>query len=145
MGAAVLRRLAVAAALLLFAPPASAELRIRSSPGGQIGPYLDLFATVGASGRRVVIDGPCYSACTLVLTMVPRRRICVTRRAALGFHAASSFDARGRRIHEPEASSAVLAAYPAPVRRWIVRRGGLTRRLLVLRGRELATMYPRCR
>jgi len=34
---------------------------------------------------------------------------------------------------------------PAGVRRWIRRRGGLTSRLLLLRGRELAALYPTCR
>ena len=76
------------------------------------------------SGERVVIDGPCLSACTLVLSMVPDERICVTRRAVLGFHAARSIDRRGRSYAEPEASQAVLEAYPAPVRDWISRRGG---------------------
>ena len=28
-----------------------------------------------ASGERIVIDGPCLSACTLVVSMVPRDRI----------------------------------------------------------------------
>ena len=32
----------------------------------------------------------------------------------------------------------VLQAYPAAVRDWIVRRGGLSSRLLLLRGRELS-------
>jgi hypothetical protein len=31
------------------------------------------------------------------------------------------------------------------VRQWIARRGGLTSRLLLLRGRKLAAIYPRCR
>ena len=35
-----------------------------------------------------MIDGACLSACTLVLGIVPRERICVTQRAMLGFHAA---------------------------------------------------------
>ena len=51
--------------------------------------------------------------------MVPNDRICVTRRAVLGFHAARSIDRRGRTYAEPEASALVLAAYPAPVRDWI--------------------------
>ena len=42
-------------------------------------------------------------------------------------------------------SEAVLEAYPAPVRDWISRRGGLTSRLLLLRGRELAAIYRPCR
>jgi hypothetical protein len=39
----------------------------------------------------------------------------------------------------------VLEAYPVPVRSWIRRRGGLTSRLLLLRGRELTAIYPACR
>jgi hypothetical protein len=126
-------------------PPAQAEVRILASPGGQVGPFLDLFERVRASGERVVIDGPCLSACTLVLSMVPNNRICVTRRAVLGFHAARSIDARGHLYAEPEASELVLEAYPSPVRGWILRRGGLTSRLLLLRGRELAAIYRSCR
>ena len=76
---------------------------------------------------------------------VPSERICVTRRAVLGFHAARSIDRRGRMYAEPEASRAVQEAYPEPVRDWIIRRGGLTSRMLLLRGRELAAIYPRCR
>ena len=134
-------------ALLLsaFAAPASAELRILASPGGEVGPFLELFDRVRASGERVVIDGPCLSACTLVLSAVPNDRICVTRRAILGFHAARSMDTRGRMYAEPEASAVVLAAYPSPVRSWIRRHGGLTSRVLLLRGRELAAIYPVCR
>jgi hypothetical protein len=125
--------------------PARAEVRILASPGGQVGPFLDLFERVRDSGERVVIDGPCLSACTLVLSMVPGNRICVTRRAVLGFHAARSMDRRGRMYVEPEASELVLEAYPSPVRNWIRRRGGLTSHLLLLRGRELAAIYPSCR
>ena len=133
------------AAALLASVPAKAEIRIIQSPGGQVGPFLDLFEKVRESGDRVVIDGPCLSACTLVLSIVPRERICVTRRAVLGFHAARSVDRRGRMYAEPEASALVLQAYPTGVRDWIIHRGGLTSHLLLLRGRELAAFYPSCR
>ena len=134
------------AALALFASIASAraDVRILSSPGGQVGPFIELFDKVRQSGERVVIDGPCLSACTLVLMTVPNERICVTRRAVLGFHAARSIDRRGRMYAEPEASKAVHEAYPEPIRNWISRRGGLGSRMLLLRGRELAAIYPRC-
>jgi hypothetical protein len=138
------RTIFAAIALCAAVSPASAEIRILASPGGQVGPFIELFDKVRESGERVVIDGPCLSACTLVLMTVPTERICVTRRAVLGFHAARSIDRRGRIYAEPEASQAVLEAYPAPVRSWISRRGGLTSRLLLLRGRELAAIYPRC-
>ncbi len=137
--------LIVAALLALASPPARADVRILSSPGGAVGPFLDLFEQVRNSGQRVVIDGPCLSACTLVLSMVPNNRICVTRRAILGFHAARSIDRQGHTYAEPEASDVVLQTYPAPVRSWISRRGGLNSRLLILRGRELAAIYPRCK
>ena len=145
MRMAVIKLAVVAAASFAATFPARAEVRILASPGGQVGPFLELFDRVRESGERVVIDGPCLSACTLVLMTVPHERICVTRRAVLGFHAARSVDSRGRIYAEPEASRDVEAAYPAPVRNWIIRHGGLTSRLLLLRGRELAAIYPRCR
>jgi len=146
MRKAALKTILLAAALCALAlPPAQAEVRILASPGGQVGPFLELFARVRASDERVVIDGPCLSACTLVLSMVPNDRICVTRKAILGFHAARSVDRQGRMNAEPEASDLVLQAYPAAVRGWIRHRGGLSSRLLLLRGRELAAIYPSCR
>ena len=64
----------IALALLLASGAAArAELRIVSSPGGEVGSYLRLFAMVRQSGERVIIDGPCLSACTLVLSAVPGR------------------------------------------------------------------------
>jgi len=146
MRTTVMKTIVLAAVLWgMLAPPAHAEVRILASPGGAVAPFLELFERVRASGERVVIDGPCLSACTLVLSMVPDDRICVTRRAVLGFHAARSIDQRGRIYAEPEASKLVLEAYPSPVRGWISRRGGLSSRLLLLRGRELAAIYPACR
>jgi hypothetical protein len=141
----VMKRFLVAVALCAGITSAHAEVRILSSPGGQVGPFIELFDKVRESGERVVIDGPCLSACTLVLMTVPSERICVTRRAVLGFHAARSMDRRGQMYAEPEASKAVQEAYPEPIRNWISRRGGLTSRMLLLRGRELAAIYPSCR
>jgi hypothetical protein len=132
-------------ACIVTTAPATADFRIIASPGGPVVPYVRLFETVRESGERVIIDGPCLSACTLVLSMVPQQRICVTPRAILGFHAARSIDAAGRSYAEPAATRIVLEAYPKPVRDWIIRRGGLTSRVLLLRGRELAAMYPACR
>lgn len=146
MAKAALKAILLASLLYATVPgSARAEIRILASPGGEVGPFLKLFERVRESGERVVIDGPCLSACTLVLDVVPGDRICVTRRAVLGFHAARSVDRRGRMYAEPEASNLVLQAYPEAVRSWILRRGGLSSRLLLLRGRELAAIYPSCR
>ena len=66
--------------LALGTAAASADVRILASPGGEVGRFLRLFAVLRESGERIVIDGPCLSACTLVLSTIPRERICVTRR-----------------------------------------------------------------
>jgi hypothetical protein len=99
---------------------------------------------VRASGEKVVIDGPCYSACTMLLGMLPREQVCVTPRAVLGFHAAWNFDESGRRVTSAQATRALLDIYPPRVRGWIARRGGLSPTLKLMRGRELAGMYPMC-
>ena len=97
MRMAVIKLVIATAALCAAIVPVRAEVRILASPGGQVGPFIELFDRVRQSGERVVIDGPCLSACTLVLMMVPTERICVTRRAVLGFHAARSID-RARQV-----------------------------------------------
>jgi hypothetical protein len=132
-------------ALTLFAAvPALADVRIMASLGGPVGGYLSFFSKVRKSGERVIIDGPCLSACTLVLSTIPRNRICVTSRAVLGFHAPVVVDQNGRKFHSREITRAMNATYPAAVRTWIKRHGGLTQDVILLRGRELTALYPRC-
>ncbi|HEY6258198.1 MAG TPA: hypothetical protein VIY51_20645 [Xanthobacteraceae bacterium] len=141
-----MRRIAIAAALLLAGlAPALADVRITASNGGDVLAYLQFFALLERSGERIVLDGPCFSACTLVLSAIPRERICVTPRAALGFHAARLLDTRHRKIYPaPDATQMLAATYPAGVRSWIEQHGGLTSKLIILRGQELASLYPRC-
>jgi hypothetical protein len=141
---AVLRlTLAIGLSLTIVSSPL-ADVRITGSPGGVIGNYLNFFSQVRRSGERVIIDGPCLSACTLVLSTVPRNRICVTSRAVLGFHAPQLVDQTGRAYRSREATRAVTAAYPPAVRAWIKRNGGLSKKMMVMRGRELAALYRRC-
>lgn len=125
---------------------ASAEVRIGGDPGGEVSSYIHKYEEIRDSGERVVIDGPCLSACTLLTGIVPRDRICVTQRAMLGFHAASYYDDVSRSlVPTRRGSRLVMSYYPAQIRRWIDRHGGLTPQLIRLRGRELASMYQICR
>jgi hypothetical protein len=124
---------------------AQADVRILSSPGGAVDAYLAAFSRVRQSGERVIIDGPCLSACTLVLSTIPRNRICVTRRAVLGFHAPRwYYPGTGQTMRASEATRVVTASYPPAVRAWIKKRGGLTQKVIYLRGKELAALYRRC-
>jgi hypothetical protein len=139
-------RFIIALALLLASSAlARAELRIVSSAGGEVGSYLRLFAMVRQSGERVIIDGPCLSACTLVLSAVPEDRICITQRAVLGFHAARWLDEGGQVYAAPHETRVLAATYPAPIRSWIERNGGLKDKPLFLRSRQLASLYRLCR
>jgi hypothetical protein len=123
---------------------ASATMRIAEDRGGQIGQYLQAFTTLRTSGERVVVDGNCLSACTLILGLVPRERICATQRARFGFHAAWMPDRDGRPVTSPLGTQALWSIYPASVRRWINQHGGLSRRMIYLQGQELDGIVASC-
>jgi hypothetical protein len=123
---------------------ASATMRISEDRGGQIGQYLQTFAALRSTGERVVIDGNCLSACTLVLGLIPRDQICATERARFGFHAAWMPDIDGRPITSPMGTQALWNIYPVPVRHWINRHGGLSRRMIYMEGRSLNGIVASC-
>jgi len=138
--------LAGAFASALITSVASAEVRVTNDPGGEITSYVTKFENLRASGERLVIDGPCLSACTLFTAFLPRQQVCITPRAILGFHAASYYDDASRSLVPTRAGTRlVMRLYPAAIRNWIVRHGGLTPRLIGLRGPELASLYDACR
>src|ERR1051326_953138 len=123
---------------------ASATIRIHDDPGGRIDRYLHRFAKLRHSGERIIVDGTCNSACTLLLGTIPHRRICVTERASLGFHAAWVFDGNGHQVESPVGTNGLWGNNPGRIRDWTKRNGGLTPRMIFLRGNELLSMYPLC-
>ena len=69
----------------------------------------------------------------------------MTRRAALGFHAASYYnDASRSLVPTRQGSALVMRLYPPSIRAWINRHGGLRPQMLVMRGPELSALYPIC-
>src|SRR5690349_20048563 len=128
--------LAAAIAALTFGS-ADATMRITDDMGGLMTEYASRFAAVRESGERVVIDGPCFSACTMLLGMLPRQQVCVTPNAVLGFHAAWNFDDAGRRVTSVSATQALIDIYPQRIKSWLARGGGLSPPMKFLRGREL--------
>jgi hypothetical protein len=136
--------LLAAAFLLTGASTGSAVVRIADDRGGQIGRYLERYDQLRASGQTIMIDGLCASACTIVLGAIPRDRICVTPNANLAFHAAWDFGTGGRTIPNPGATRMLYSMYPSKVQHWIANRGGLSPRMIFLRGRQLETMYRPC-
>jgi hypothetical protein len=123
---------------------ANATLWITGDNGGTILDYAQRFQKARDSGERVVIDGKCLSACTMVIGMVPRDRVCVTPNAVLGFHAAFRRTETGTIVASTDATKFMMDAYPPVVRKWIKQRGGLTSQMIFLSGSELASFIPSC-
>jgi hypothetical protein len=120
--------LSLAGLLALSSGAAAADYRITRDHGGLVDQYKAKYATLRDRGDRVVIDGICNSACTLVLGIVPLNRICVTPNASFGFHQAY-YDKRwtfGVRVTSAAGTDDLMTVYPAPVREWISKHGGLT-------------------
>src|SRR6185312_10472021 len=74
--------------VVLAVTPARADLRITGDHGGYVEEYKAKYQRIRDRHERVIIDGICNSACTLVFGIVPLNRICVTPRASVGFHQA---------------------------------------------------------
>ena len=141
-----LRRMLVGLLLLVaFVQRSNAMTRIADDMGGPLGEYLLVFAAIRDAGERVMIDGSCFSACTLVTALIPRDKICITERAMLGFHAGWFENKAGERVVSPTGTRVLLEMYPPIIRNWISRRGGLGPRTIVLEGRELAAIYQYCK
>lgn len=130
---------------LAFSSTASpAAVLIADDEGGRIGTYIDKFKQIRDSAENVVVDGDCLSACTLVVGLIPRERLCFTPRGRLGFHAAWKPGFLGIRVLNDEGTQRMWSIYPDSIRAWIVRKGGLSDRVMFLEGAELSALYPRC-
>ena len=145
----MIRRLA----LLLLVPllvansAARADYRITRDHGGLVDEYKAKYAIIRDRGERVVIDGICNSACTLVLGIVPLNRICVTPRASLGFHQAY-YDKSltlGVKVTSYAGTADLMSYYPETVKQWISRHGGLSDTMKkVKNGPELWAIIDPC-
>src|ERR1700752_4547104 len=88
---------------------------------------------------RACLAAPCWPASSR------RDHVCVTRRAALGFHAASYYnDASRSLVPTRQGSALVMRLYPPEIRSWINHDGGLRPQMIVMRGHELSSLYPIC-
>jgi hypothetical protein len=113
---------------LLAAAPARAVLRITSDHGGYVSEYKAKYERIRDRRERVIIDGICNSACTLVFGIVPLSKVCATPRASIGFHEAYYDKAFtfGIKVTSAEGTSDLMSYYPQPVKDWIRLNGGLT-------------------
>ncbi len=90
-------------------------------PGGNITEHYFKYSQVNAEYDRVVIDGRCKSACTMVLGIVPLSKICIASSGYFMFHAAHNRD----RSFNPQLTQQMMAAYAPQVRDWVLRHHAL--------------------
>jgi hypothetical protein len=116
------------------------EASARNDYGGLLSSHVDKYTAMAARGERLVVDGACYSACTLAFGIVD---VCATPRASFGFHMAQSLRGFG---YAPDDywTAYMMQHYPPEIRAWIMSKGGLTPDIKILRGAELSALVPTC-
>src|SRR5262249_44536029 len=76
-----------------------------------------------ASGNNIEIRGVCPSACTLVLSYIPKERLCLHKTAQFWFHHSQMFN--GMVTEETiKSSRAMYDSYPQDIRGWLEQKGG---------------------
>jgi hypothetical protein len=128
-------------------PARSAALHITRDHGGYVEEYKAKYKRIRDSGDRVVIDGICNSACTLVFGIVPMNKICVTPKASIGVHQAYYDKAFtfGIKVTSADGTSDLMSYYPDPMKDWIRRNGGLTTEMKKIKnGEELWKIVDPC-
>jgi len=135
---------------ILGTGPGHADMVIREDLGGPLQAYVSKYRGIAARGERVVIDGDCASACTILLGIVPRENVCVTARARLGFHLwqypLTEFMGKVIMVPFPEYRQAELnyLYYDAKVRDWIERHGLQTIQATWMESSDLGSIYRNC-
>jgi hypothetical protein len=131
----------------LAATSARADLRITNDHGGYMLEYKAKYERIRDRNERVIIDGVCNSACTLVFGIVPSNKVCATPRASLGFHEAYYDKAFtfGIKVTSVEGTTELMSYYPRPVKDWIRHNGGLTTDMKKIKnGTELWKIVDPC-
>lgn len=69
-------------------PTPTTPLHITFDPGGPLYHYYQALTEARQSGRQVILDGICLSACAMLTGLIPDDRICITPHAVIGVHSA---------------------------------------------------------
>jgi hypothetical protein len=122
------------------------KITVTDDPGGLIWLHRGLWQEAAEKSRPVEILGRCWSACTMVMTVIPQDRICFGPEAQLGFHAAWE---AGTGKPSEFATKWMFDRYPKDIQNWITKRGGVkamsVRDFWYLTAPELWEMgYRRC-
>lgn len=116
---------------------------VKNSPGGELGQFESAAAELKSTGRRVVIDGPCYSACA-ILADKARDNVCVTKRARFGFH--QGYVVGQLKIGGPvKLLGRFTPSHSSDIARWVSQNGGYPKKgFRVMRNGAAGKIWRRC-
>lgn len=128
---------------------------IRGDMGGRNATYFNKFKHLANEGRRIIIDGDCASACTLVIHKEAGSIVCITPRARMGFHQPYrlKFGFVNRSTLERDKVDKVwqriVNGYPPTIRRMVInapdpKRGARTTDILWLEYKDLRKAIKPC-
>lgn len=133
----------IALSLLVAPALASNTFRITFSPGGGIIDFVRQYQDLREHETKVVVDGACISACTIMLGILRDEQVCVTERASLGFHSATQGDE-----YSADGTQILWHIYPPKVRAMLTALGwdGTVEHenLIYIEGDMLRTIYHEC-
>jgi hypothetical protein len=100
------------------------KITLYHEQGGALNEHWERFQLYADRNDEVELRGECYSACTLVMSLLPRERICVGERASLHFHRARY--GAGEYAGKPNgwATHLMYQSYPDDIRAWLDSKGG---------------------
>jgi hypothetical protein len=127
---------------------------VRYSPGGHMALFAIKYDRMSRTGEKLVIDGGCWSACTMFLGFIRPENVCVTERAKLGFHTATETADHGKKkswVHSQDGTKRLWSLYPENIKAALRKRGWNGDRywiahpdFVVLQGKTLRALVRPC-
>ena len=112
---------------LISLTASSKDYVVSNDHGGLMRKYALFVQKAKIYGTKIRFRGMCGSACTLYLSL-PERQLCLEPGAFFVFHAAHSGSSRYNRA----ATEYLWKSYPFWTQTYIIKRGGLTHREIVM-------------
>ncbi len=106
--------------------------------------FDDYARAVADTGKRIIVEGECKSACLLFIGRVPKDRVCVSPDSKLGFHKIRTGPQRDA-PWDPEATEKFYSEFRPDIKRWI----GPLKNLpdgdvKYLEGKEMLSLFNTC-
>lgn len=122
------------------------HLRTYWNPGGMVGEFYKNYSKGRRDGTTYVIDGPCISACTFALYLLPKEQVCATDYATFGFHSAW-YEEDGKMKFDADFTTLIFNSYPAELQQMLRKRGwngGEHSNLVWIKAQDMRSIIRTC-